>query len=86
MQAVLLSLVTSRGSAVLQNIPGLVLKVELMAVDILFSMTGTLAMVMMQFTVYSTRVMVSALIHLESGLDLAAEPRLACDVLGIVTQ
>ena len=59
--AVLLSLVTSRGSQVLQNIPGLVLKVELMAVDILFSMTGKAAMVAMQFTVYSTRGMVSAL-------------------------
>ena len=59
--AVLLSLVTSRGSEVLQNIPGLVLKVELLAVDILFSMTGKAAMVVLQFTMYSTRGMVSAL-------------------------
>ena len=97
---VLLGLVTSRGSEVFQNIPGFVRKLhdkmELMAVDELSDMTSDVAAVLLQFTVHSTRGVVSALLHLESQpMDpatrlvwqtLAVEPRLASDVLDVLLE
>jgi len=97
---VLLGLVTARGSEVFQNIPGFVRKLhdkmELMAVDELSDMINDVAAVIVQFTVHSTRGVVSSLLHLEcQPMDpaarliwqtLAAEPRLAADVLDVLLE
>ena len=70
MLAVLLGLVTARGSEVFQNIPGFVRKLhdkmEVMAVDDSSERTGEVAAVVLQFAVHSTRGVVAALLHLES--------------------
>ena len=98
--AVLLGLVTSRGSEIFQNIPGFIRKLhdkmELMAVDDLSERTPVVASVVLQFAVHSTRGVVSALLHLPSlPLDpaarliwqtLASEPRLAADVLDVLLE
>ena len=98
--AVLLGLVTSRGSEIFQNIPGFIRKLhdkmELMAVDDLSERTPVVSTVVLQFAVHSTRGVVSALLHLPSlpqdqaarliWQTLASEPRLAADVLDVLLE
>ena len=99
-QAVLLGLVTTRGGEVFQNITGFVRKLhdkmEVMMAEEAPERAGEVAAVVVQFAVHSTRGVVTALLHLPSAPShpaprllwqaLAAEPRLAADVLDVLLE